>query len=334
MRSLLGSSRKLLSTGSSNLRDLYLTMTTNMHDDLLKRVQAIRVNSRHGRRSPHKPLLMLLSIGRYLNGHQRLAAFNDIEDNLNRLIRRFGLPDSRENAHYPFWHLRNDGLWEIDRPELVRMTTVGDAYVSDLREHNIRGGLVQSFLDVLQTSPSFAWLVVQSLLDDYFPPSLQEDVLGEVGLLGKTSLRELIDTTARPEARDRNFRDMVLRAYQERCALCELEVRVDGRPVGLEAAHIQWHSAKGPAHVGNGIALCVLHHKFFDAGLFTVLPDLTILVGELAEGGSVNELLDKYGGSLLPVVPDHPDQRPNPAYLQWHARAVFKARRPAAQVDL
>ena len=76
-------------------------MTSNLHDDLLNTVQNIRVYSRHGRRSPHKPLLLLLSIGRHLNGHGRLATFGDIERDLNRLIRRFGLPDSRENAYHP-----------------------------------------------------------------------------------------------------------------------------------------------------------------------------------------------------------------------------------------
>ena len=97
-------------------------MTSSRNDDLLNRVQTIRVNSRYGRRPPHKPLLLLLSIGRHLNGHGRLATFGDIERDLNRLIRRFGLPDSRENAYHPFWHLRNDGLRQIDRPELVRTT--------------------------------------------------------------------------------------------------------------------------------------------------------------------------------------------------------------------
>ena len=285
----------------------------------------MRVDSRHGRRSPHKPLLLLLSIGRHLNGHERLATFGDIEGDLNRLIRRFGLPDSRENAYHPFWHLRNDGLWQIDRPELVRMTTAGHAYISDLREHGIRGGLPQEFLSVIERGPDVAWRIVRSLLNNYFPPSLHEDILRDVGLVGKMGLSKLTEPSSRHEGRDRGFREIVLRAYKSRCALCELDVRVDGQPIGLEAAHIRWHSARGPAQVGNGMALCVLHHKFFDSGLFTVLPDLTVLVGGLAVGDSVEESLNKYGGSVLPVIPDRTDQRPGPRYLEWHRRAVFKA---------
>lgn len=299
-------------------------MTSNAHDGLLHAVRKIRVYSRHGRRSPHKPLLMLLSIGRHLNGHDRLVTFGEIEGDLNGLIGRYGLPDSRENAYLPFWHLRNDGLWQIDRPELVRMTTRGDAYISDLREHDIRGGLVQEFLKALEGNSDFAWRVVQSLLYNFFPPSLHEDILTDVGLAGKVGPSWLINTVSRQDVRDPRFRDVVLQAYKSRCALCELDVQVDGQPVGIEAAHIRWHCASGPPRVENGMALCALHHKFFDSGLFTVMSDLTVQVGGLAVGDSVEESLNKFGGSALAIIPDCTDLRPDPRYLKWHRQAVFR----------
>ena len=304
-------------------------MTSNPSHDLLNRVQTIRVGSWQGRRSPHKPLLLLLSIGRHMNGQDTLVTFGEIEGDLNGLIRRFGLPASRANAYHPFWHLQNDGLWQIDRPELVRTTTAEHAIISDLREHNIRGGLAQDFIDVLDTDPEFAWRVIRSLLNDYFPPSLHEDVLRDVGLPGHADPPELTSTKSRQQGRERGFREIVLRAYKSRCALCELDVRIDGQPIGVEAAHIQWHSARGPARIENGIALCVVHHKFFDSGLFTVLSDLTVLVGGVAVGDSVEESLNKYGGLVLPVIPDRPDQRPASRYLEWHRRAVFRAKATA-----
>ena len=300
-------------------------MTRNPNDELLHRVQTIRVALRHGRPSPHKPLLMLLSIGRHFNGQQRQTTFGEIEGDLNVLIRRFGLPDSRENAQYPFWHLANDRLWEVDRPELVRTTTAGDAYLADLREHGIRGGLTQDFVYVLDSNPDFAWRVVGNLLNNYFPPSLHQDILQNVGLVGKVGLSWVIDTMPKQEVRDPRFRELVLQAYKSRCALCELDVQVDGQPVGIEAAHIKWHCARGPAQVENGMALCVLHHKFFDSGLFTVMSDLTVLVGGRAVGDSVEESLEKYGGSVLQMIPDRSDQRPAARFLRWHERAVFKA---------
>ena len=300
-------------------------MTRNPNDDLLHRVQTIRVSLRNGRPSPHKPLLLLLSIGRLLNGQQGQITYGEIEGNLNGLIRRFGLPDSRENAHYPFWHLTNDRLWEIDRPERVRMTASGDPYLSDLRQHDIRGGLIQDFVYALDSNPVFAWRVVGSLLKNYFPPSLHQDILESVGLVDKVGSTWPVDTMPRQDARDPRFRDVVLHAYKSRCALCEFDVQVAGEPIGIEAAHIKWHCAKGPAQVENGMALCVLHHKFFDAGLFTLLTDFTVLVGGSATGDSVENSLNKYGGSVLQVISDRRDQRPAARFLRWHKRAVFKA---------
>ena len=193
-------------------------MTSNLQDDLLYKVQTIQTSLRHGRRAPHKPLLLLLSIGRHMNGHDRLTKFGEIEEDLNRLIRRFGLPDSRGNAYIPFWRLRKDGLWEIDRPKLVSETAVGDARISDLRDHDIRGGLVQDFLSVLDTNPDFAWSVVQILLNAYFPPSLHDDVLRDVGLVGKLGLIRMNGTKPIQEVRDPRFREAVLQAYKCRCA--------------------------------------------------------------------------------------------------------------------
>ena len=285
----------------------------------------MRVHSLRGRPSPHKPLLLLLAIGRYLNGNPRVATFSELEEDVSRLIRRFGLPHSRENAHIPFWRLHNDGLWEVDTPERVRTTNSGDGYLSDLRKHGIRGGLAQDFINVLDTDTELAWGVVQFLLNNYFPPSLHDDILGDVGLVGKLGARDLIIAESTQQWRDRRFRDLVIRAYRSRCALCELNVQVDGQPVGIEAAHIKWHCAKGPAQVENGMALCALHHKFFDSGLFTVLSDLTVRVGGLAEGDSAENALNKYGGSVLPIIPDCPEHRPSPRYLEWHRQAVFRS---------
>lgn len=299
-------------------------MIDQAHNDLLNMVENIRVNSRHGRHSPHKPLLLLLSIGRHFNGHERLATFGEIEGDLNRLIRRYGLPNSRETAYHPFWRLRNDGLWEIDRPDLVRETSQGTPYISDLRDHQIRGGLVPGFPKAMDEDPDFARRTTLSLLNRYFPPSLHDDVLQAVRLGWAMGSNPSTGTKSIQLARDPRFRREVLSAYQNRCAVCALHVRFDCQPVALEAAHIMWHSEGGPACVSNGIALCVLHHKFFDEGLFTVSTDLVVRVGESVVGDSFDEVLGKFAGLVLRVVPDRPDQRPDPKYLQWHARKVFR----------
>jgi putative restriction endonuclease len=70
------------------------------------------------------------------------------------------------------------------------------------------------------------------------------------------------------------FRERVIRAYAQRCALCRLQhVEL------LDAAHITAdRDAEGEPVVSNGIALCKLHHAAFDRHLFAIRPDYEIEV--------------------------------------------------------
>ena len=292
-------------------------------NEVLKKLDNLRVSAPQGRRSPHKPLLLLMSIGRYINGHTRLATFEQIEEDLNKLLRRYGLPNTRENAHHPFWHLKNDGLWQIEKLELVTLTSSGQPHVADLRTHGIQAGFSQEFSEALEERPEFAWYTVQLLLTKYFPPSLHDDILRDVGLTRVTP-SWLMKTPQNREGRNLQFQEVVLEAYNNRCSICGLDIQFLGQPIGIDAAHIKWQCANGPAQMKNGIALCLLHHKFFDSGLFTILPDLTVQVGRTAVGKSMQESLLKYAGQPLPVLPAQWEQRPAANYLQWHKLAVFK----------
>ena len=70
------------------------------------------------------------------------------------------------------------------------------------------------------------------------------------------------------------FRERVLRAYQEQCAICRL--RHDEL---LDAAHIlpDGHP-KGEPIVPNGLALCALHHAAFDRNILGIRPDFVVEV--------------------------------------------------------
>jgi putative restriction endonuclease len=64
------------------------------------------------------------------------------------------------------------------------------------------------------------------------------------------------------------FRDRVLLAYGGQCALCRLR----HRPL-LDAAHIKEDSDGGEPIVPNGVAMCAIHHRAFDANVLGVRPD-------------------------------------------------------------
>src|SRR5207245_1920141 len=86
----------------------------------------------------------------------------------------------------------------------------------------------------------------------------------------------------------RGFRERVLRAYQQCCAICRL--RHDEL---LEAAHIlpDGHP-RGEPVIPNGLALCKLHHAAFDAYIIGVTLERAIQIAASAhqrqfdQGGS------------------------------------------------
>ena len=83
------------------------------------------------------------------------------------------------------------------------------------------------------------------------------------------------------------FRERVLLAYNERCAVCNLP-----RRELIEAAHIvPDRDERGRPEVPNGLAMCSLHHSAFDSNLLGIRPDLTVEIS--------HELLRERDGPVL-----------------------------------
>lgn len=86
--------------------------------------------------------------------------------------------------------------------------------------------------------------------------------------------RSYITYGVRQRLHQRGFRERVLDAYNDKCALCRLRHREL-----LDAAHIvPDNEPKGEPTVRNGIALCKLHHAAFDNFFFGIRPDLIVEV--------------------------------------------------------
>lgn len=81
----------------------------------------------------------------------------------------------------------------------------------------------------------------------------------EIELSGK---RNKVKVTRESYARNPKFRRKILEVYKGSCCVC-------GRQLGLvEAAHIVPHGhADSNDHITNGLALCVEHHRLYDAAV-------------------------------------------------------------------
>ncbi|GLQ78351.1 hypothetical protein GCM10007881_18670 [Mesorhizobium huakuii] len=122
--------------------------------------------------------------------------------------------------------------------------------------------------------------------------------------------------------RDRIFRRIVLRAYDERCAITGLKLINGGGRAEVAAAHIRPVEANGPDVVNNGLALSGTAHWMFDRGLISLSDDLEILISrQVNDLESVQGFVNK---SRRALPPRRPLERPHPHFLQWHREHCFK----------
>ena len=271
-----------------------------------------------------------------------MMPYAEVHPKLKELLQRFGPRRTVDHTEHPFWRMRRDGIWEIDRPDLVTPNSSGDASPKSLRDLNIHGGLYEDDYNAFRRNPRLAWRTVNLLLDLHFPESYREDILRATGIV--EALRNVPPSEAdevelgeeraaydleleliRRLKRDPAFRPAVLRAYNDKCAVCAFDVRLAGKPTAVEAAHIHWHADAGPARVRNGLALCALHHRLFDRGALTLsTKDLTIRVAEDAAGPGFEESLGRFQGQPPRVLPRNDRDLPAPQYLRWHYDEVFR----------
>jgi predicted restriction endonuclease len=90
-------------------------------DPALPAFSRLRVWERDGQRAPNKPLLVLLTLGRWVQGDRGPYKYADIEEPLRDLLVEFGPPRRSYHPEFPFWYLKNDGVWEVVPDEDCRV---------------------------------------------------------------------------------------------------------------------------------------------------------------------------------------------------------------------
>ena len=134
--------------------------------------------------------------------------------------------------------------------------------------------------------------------------------------------RDRINVTVSRVLRDRVFRRVVLRAYDERCSVTGIKLINGSGRAEVAAAHIRPVEKNGPDIVSNGIALSGTAHWMFDRGLISLADDLEILISrQTNDPESIRSIINKSGRALHPR---RVSDRPHPHFLQWHRENCFK----------
>lgn len=296
-------------------------------DDLVDILTSLRRARIGDRRAPHKPLLVLWLLGRFAASGSSAVTYHEAEEPVSRLINEFGpvvtgRSKGRERAAMPFVHLERS-IWDLRDGDEARLPSTIRESGSRLRALGAHGRL-HAHVELLLADSTTLAATARLLLDQHFTAALEAPLCAAVGL----DLPALGDT-AHPAPRERRrrraaFTEDVLQAYAFACAMCGFDGALRRSPVGIEAAHVRWHSQDGPDDVSNGLALCSLHHTLFDLGVLGLTPDLHVRVSQLyvtrsEAGRAVDALHDR------PLATPRPG-RPavDPEHVEWHGLQVFK----------
>ena len=150
-------------------------------------------------------------------------------------------------------------------------------------------------------------------VDDAIPGGIhlvEEEPVGRIA----EARREYAVSQTRTRLHQSAFRELVLRAYRNQCALCRLR-----HTELLDAAHIMPDSEpEGDPTINNGIALCRLHHAAFDRFFLAVRPDHIIEIRrdllEESDGPTLQHAIQGLHGQSI-VLPQRPVEQPSIEFL-------------------
>lgn len=300
-------------------------------------------------RAPHKPLLLLALLD--------LIAQEVVQNNFVtlsvELIDTFALYWSKVmdqerlgNPVLPFYHLHSETWWEL-------LAVPGkEEQLRNVRQIRSMAQARECLLGAKLAEPLFAFLTQEEhrealrevLIETYFAPEVRPKLF-KVSTIARESFaysRELLKRMRTPfavtapmrrqrfqsESRSFAFRRLVVQAYNQTCAVCQVRVVSPEGYTAVAAAHIVPWSMSHNDDPRNGLALCGLHHWTFDYGMVGVRPDYRIAVSPLVlQEGMPPEIWQALDGRRL-YMPADEAHYPAPGALEWHWKQVFRMKQP------
>ncbi len=139
------------------------------------------------------------------------------------------------------------------------------------------------------------------------------DMTGQ-GLVTPKPVRAVALREVKVRLDQHRFRREVMRAYRKRCTVCALK-----RPELVQAAHIVEFADPGSlSEVGNGLALCAIHHLAYDRNVLGIDPAGVVHIAksvlEEIDGPMLKAGLQGFHGLEI-AQPRSPIDRPDPERL-------------------
>jgi putative restriction endonuclease len=325
-------------------------MSIHTLQDYIQRINSLQDR----RRTPHKPFLLLIIIEMLESGElsENRIPFREIQEKKSffaELIAVFNSGNAtkrRPSLHNPFFHLKTDGFWHLEPPELQSRpagVTPTEAY---LRNADATAKLDES-LFVLCVMPEYRAILRQTLISTYFSnirhaveqviekhrALREEHIEGDIEGYSEQLIqdtqhpfsmqREVASIQVETPVRSAGFRQAIMKIYEYTCAVCALNIRTESGASITDAAHIVPFSVSYNDDIRNGMSLCKSHHWAFDAGLIAVSEEHRVVVSPaMTEQGPTASMLTGLRDREI-WLPGEPEHRPAPEALTWHRERVM-----------
>lgn len=295
-------------------------------------------------KAPHKAILVLTCIKLFENSLLDLKNIRFYDVNILETYRDIwgclNKYDKPGPIHNPFYHLKTDGFYKMGRnidkgpnwrPSLKQLNAIfdhaefSDEFISIVSDPDKRKNAIE---DLLQggyfSSEEIGCLHAKlGILERSFRFEKEsEKKLGDEFRVNAESGN--YDAESDKQVRDISFRRIIIREYENSCAVCGLSVTCEESVSPIDAAHILPHSKFHNDDPRNGIALCKFHHWAFDNFLLSVSPDYLIKISN----SIINEQPERILSELMRkkiILPDDELYYPAKSALEWHNRNRFNS---------
>jgi len=262
-------------------------------DEIATAFWKLRVNTARTS-SPHKPCMLLAVLDLAEAGALAKNEIRYLPNLLERYQAYFDIVATaldHPNPYFPFFHLRSEGFWNLipvsgrERELKAMKTATSHAAIDENIDHvELDQDLYRYMRDAIARAA-----LRSALITRWFPEKAEElrravEAHSEEGAY-ELKLREGEAATYNVTARvgQAAFRNVVLQAYDYRCAATGWRLIIPGVWGLIEAAHLVPYADSQNNDPRNGMALTPTFHRALDLNLIAPGPDLKWHVSRAVE---------------------------------------------------
>jgi putative restriction endonuclease len=284
----------------------------------LGQLSKIKIHKSGQKVSLHKPLLLLLAISRFLKNGEQKFIYENVEEELKRLLIDYGLKNTKSvKPEYPFIYLAtNSLLWSCS----VAKSDLNNPNAATRKKLlGTTGQLTPGFINFLKEK-DHAEQVITTLLHTYWPEAYHNEILETLGIGDLQSMAAY--KANKPQSRDKSFVVDVLDAYERKCEICGYSIRLGDALIGIDACHLKPIQHYGDDLVTNGLALCKMHHWALDRGAISINPNRQVIISDKLNGPKLDDFFVLYDHKPIHIPRDNKKHLAD-ANIEYHLEYVF-----------